>query len=111
MEKFYLAYGSNLNLRDMSYRCKNDIPISSTVLTNYILAYKGASDGCVYLTIEPSKDDSIVPVWIFNISFFDEFVLNKYEGYPKLYYKEYLSINTEEKKRPLIYNERYFLLY
>lgn len=103
MSRFYLAYGSNLNLRDMSYRCKKAIPIGSTVLTNYRLVYKGAADGYAYLTIEPSKD-SLVPVGIFNISFFDELRLNKYEGYPELYYKEHFPINIESKEaKALIY--------
>ncbi len=103
MEKFYLAYGSNLNLRDMNYRCKKAIPIGSTLLTDYRLVYKGSFDGYAYLTIEPAKD-YYVPVGIFNISFFDELRLNKYEGYPKLYYKEYLPINILEKERKaLIY--------
>ena len=103
MKRFYLAYGSNLNLRDMSYRCKKAIPIGSTVLTNYRLVYKGSADGYAYLTIEPSKD-SLVPVGIFNISFFDELRLNKYEGYPELYYKEHFPINIANKEaRALIY--------
>ena len=103
MSRFYLAYGSNLNLRDMSYRCKKAIPIGSTVLTNYRLVYKGPADGYAYLTIEPSKD-SLVPVGIFNISFFDELRLNKYEGYPELYYKEHFPINIESKEaKALIY--------
>ena len=103
MKRFYLAYGSNLNLRDMSYRCKKAIPIGSTVLTNYRLVYKGSADGYAYLTIEPSKD-SLVPVGIFNISFFDELRLNKYEGYPELYYKEHFPINIGNKEaKALIY--------
>lgn len=103
MSRFYLAYGSNLNLRDMSYRCKKAIPIGSTVLTNYRLVYKGSADGYAYLTIEPSKD-SLVPVGIFNISFFDELRLNKYEGYPELYYKEHFPINIGNKEaKALIY--------
>ena len=103
MKRFYLAYGSNLNLRDMSYRCKKAIPIGSTVLMNYRLVYKGSIDGYAYLTIEPSKD-SLVPVGIFNISFFDELRLNKYEGYPELYYKEHFPINIGNKEaKALIY--------
>lgn len=103
MKRFYLAYGSNLNLRDMSYRCRKAIPIGSTVLTNYRLVYKGSADGYAYLTIEPSKD-SLVPVGIFNISFFDELRLNKYEGYPELYYKEHFPINIGNKEaKALIY--------
>lgn len=103
MKRFYLAYGSNLNLRDMSYRCRKAIPIGSTVLTNYRLVYKGSADGYAYLTIEPSKD-SLVPVGIFNISFFDELRLNKYEGYSELYYKEHFPINIGNKEaKALIY--------
>ena len=103
MKRFYLAYGSNLNLRDMSYRCRKAIPIGSTVLMNYRLVYRGSIDGYAYLTIEPSKD-SLVPVGIFNISFFDELRLNKYEGYPELYYKEHFPINIGNKEaKALIY--------
>lgn len=103
MKRFYLAYGSNLNLRDMGYRCKKATPIGSTVLTDYRLVYKGSFNGYAYLTIEPAKD-YYVPVGIFNISLFDELRLNKYEGYPKLYYKEHFPINILGKeKKALIY--------
>ena len=103
MKKIYLAYGSNLNLLSMEYRCKKAVPIGSSVLKNYRLVYKGSADGYAYLTIEPAKE-FYVPIGIFNISFFDEFRLNKYEGYPKLYYKEYLPINVNDKEeKGLIY--------
>ena len=78
IKEYYLAYGSNLNLRNMSFRCKNAKPIGSIVLNNYRLVYKGYSDDHSYLTIE-KKDGYKIPLGLF-------------EGYPELYSKHYIPI-------------------
>lgn len=109
MEKLYLAYGSNLNLEKMKIRCNKATPIGTIILNNYRLAYKGSEDDYAYLTIEKSKDSS-VPLGIFTISKGDEKKLDYYEGYPKLYYKDFLPIKINGKiKEALIYimNDEY----
>lgn len=103
MKKYYLAYGSNLNLLQMQTRCVGSKPIGTAVLDNYQLSYKGSMDGYSYLTIE-EKDESYVPVGVYKISHLDEALLDKYEGYPELYYKEYKTVNVNGRKRKaLIY--------
>lgn len=97
MSKLYLAYGSNLNLLQMSYRCPKAIMVGSTLLKDYRLVYKGYSDKNSYLTIEPCIG-KIVPLGIYKINFIDNLKLNKYEGYPFLYHIE--------KKEILLDNEQ-----
>lgn len=45
---YYLAYGSNLNVRQMLYRCPGAKPIGISVIPDYELLYKGSKTG-VYL--------------------------------------------------------------
>ena len=44
LKKYYLAYGSNLNLEHMAQRCPSAKPIGVTTLENYRLVYKGSAD-------------------------------------------------------------------
>ena len=60
MSKYYLAYGSNLNVRQMRYRCPEARIVGISVIKNYELLYKGSKTGA-YLTIEKKKG-SLVPV-------------------------------------------------
>ena len=109
MKKFYLAYGSNLNLKQMENRCNKAISIGTTLLNDYRLAYKGNEDDNAYLTIEKCEN-STVPLGIFAITSRDEKALDKYEGYPGFYYKEYIPIQVNGKiKEALIYimNDEY----
>ena len=84
--KYYLAYGSNLNKEQMAYRCPGAEPIGAALIHDYELAFRRG-----FLTIEP-KDGSSVPVGIWRISDDNEKALDRYEGYPKFYRKEYFSI-------------------
>ena len=56
MKRYYLAYGSNLNIRQMRYRCPGAKPIGITAIPDYQLLYKGSKTGA-YLTIEPHRSD------------------------------------------------------
>lgn len=108
-KKYYLAYGSNLNLNQMGYRCYNGKTIGSIGLNNYRLVYKGSKDNFAYLTIEPYKG-SVVPLGIFEVSYLDINCLDKYEGYPTFYSKCYIPIKIGNKrKKALIYimNEQF----
>ena len=77
-KKYYLAYGSNLNIRQMRYRCPGAVPIGTAVIPDYELLYKGSKTGA-YLTIEPKKN-SIVPVAVWEVTADDEKRLDAYEG-------------------------------
>ena len=85
-KKYYLAYGSNLNIRQMRYRCPGAKPIGITVIPDHELLYKGSKTGA-YLTIEPKKN-SIVPIAVWEVTADDEKRLDAYEGCPTFYYKK-----------------------
>ena len=85
-KKYYLAYGSNLNIRQMRYRCPGAKPIGITMIPDYELLYKGSKTGA-YLTIEPKKN-SIVPIAVWEVTADDEKRLDAYEGCPTFYYKK-----------------------
>lgn len=87
MEKrYYVAYGSNLNVRQMLMRCRSARMIGTSSIKNYRLMFKGSQTGS-YLTIEPSPG-SDVPVGVWEVSETDERALDRYEGYPNFYYKK-----------------------
>ena len=51
MKKYYIAYGSNLNVQQMKFRCPTARVVGTSVIRNYELLYKGSKTGS-YLTIE-----------------------------------------------------------
>ena len=89
-KKYYLAYGSNLNIRQMRYRCPTARPIGITVIPDYELLYKGSKTGS-YLTIE-KKHGSLVPIAVWEVTAADEKRLDAYEGCPTFYYKKELKL-------------------
>ena len=93
MRKRYVAYGSNLNLKQMAYRCQSAKLYGKGILGGYRLLFKGSEDNA-YLTIEPCKD-SIIPVAIWDIGPEDEMHLDVYEGYPTFYYKEDVEVELD----------------
>lgn len=83
--KFYLAYGSNLNVEQMKQRCPGAVMIGMTWLEDYRITFRGNPRFGV-ANIEPRKG-SRVPVGIWSITQGDERSLDRYEGYPSLYDK------------------------
>ena len=84
--KYYLAYGSNLNKAQMAYRCPDAVPVATAQIPNYELVFRRG-----FLTIEPKKG-AYVPVAVWQISEQDEKNLDRYEGYPRFYYKKEFPI-------------------
>ena len=74
---YYLAYGSNLNLKEMKYRCPFSKVVGTLYLSNFKLSFKGEENG--FLTIEQKKG-SIVPIGIFKINKLFIKNLDKYGG-------------------------------
>ena len=85
-KKYYIAYGSNLNIRQMRFRCPGAKPIGISAIPDYELLFKGSKTGA-YLTIEP-KDGGLVSVAVWEVTADDEKHLDIYEGYPNFYYKK-----------------------
>jgi len=84
-KKYYIAYGSNLSVEQMAYRCPDARIAGQAVLTGWELLFRGCA------TIAPnSKKNTAVLVW--EISERDEKNLDTYEGFPTYYRKEDLNI-------------------
>tara|TARA_R100000700_G_scaffold26046_1_gene32859 strand:+ start:2293 stop:2775 length:483 start_codon:yes stop_codon:yes gene_type:complete len=76
MSKLYLAYGSNLNKKQMAVRCPAARPVGSAMIYGWELVFRGVAD------IVKSKDTSMyLPVGIWEIEPEDELSLDVYEGY------------------------------
>ena len=92
MKKYYIAYGSNLNVEQMRYRCPDARIVGTSVIPDYQLLFKGSKTGS-YLTIEKKKGAS-VPVAVWEVSEHDEQRLDAYEGYPNFYYKTDMQLTA-----------------
>ena len=88
MKELYFAYGSNLNIAQMDNRCPLAQLVSRAVLEGYELAFR-----CGVLTILP-KEGGRVDGILWKVNDRDERALDRYEGYPHLYTKETLTVQT-----------------
>ena len=89
-KRYYIAYGSNLNVTQMRFRCPSARIIGTSEIPDYQLLFKGSKTGS-YLTIEPCKG-AVVPVAAWEVSDQDELALDRYEGFPTFYYKRELQL-------------------
>lgn len=90
-KRYYIAYGSNLNIMQMRMRCPGARIIGTSVIEDYQLLFKGSKTGS-YLTIEP-MGGAEVPVVIWEVTETDEKALDRYEGYPNFYYKKEMTLD------------------
>ncbi len=102
MKRYYLAYGSNLNVEQMAWRCPDARALGTAEIVGYRLLFKGSKTGA-YLTIEP-QEGAKVPVAVWEVSAADEARLDRYEGFPTFYYKKdleitYTSLRTGRKRK------------
>ena len=93
MKKYYLAYGSNLNIEQMRYRCPTAKVVGTAIIKDYELLFKGSKTGS-YLTIEKC-DGEYVPVGVWEVTPQDELNLDRYEGYPNFYYKTEMTVSLK----------------
>ena len=89
-KRYYIAYGSNLNIRQMRLRCPTARAIGTSEIPGYRLLFKGSQSGA-YLTIEPSEGKS-VPVAVWEVTDMDERALDHDEGFPAFYYKAKMKL-------------------
>lgn len=89
MEKYYIAYGSNLNKMQMSTRCPSAEAIGTAVIDGWRLLYRRS-----YLTIE-QKPGYHVPVGIWKVDEESEKALDRYEGFPRFYIKKEFNLNVK----------------
>ena len=94
-ERLYIAYGSNLNLPQMAFRCPTAEVAGKSELKGYELLFRGGRRGAV-ATVEP-KDGGSVPVLLWKIREVDEEALDRYEGYPHFYEKQMMEVELDGK--------------
>jgi len=82
MKTIYLAYGSNLDMGQMATRCPKAKAIGAMLLPDWRLIFRGVAD------IIPAKG-AFVPVGLWEITEDCEKSLDRYEGFPNLYGKQY----------------------
>ena len=97
-QRLYIAYGSNLNLEQMAFRCPTAKVVGKSELKDYELLFRGGRRGAV-ATVEP-KAGSTVPILVWEIQKKDEASLDLYEGYPNLYGKQMLEVELDGKTVP-----------
>lgn len=90
-EMIYIAYGSNMNIEQMKYRCPKAVAIGKGILKNYKLVFRGVAD------IVKSTGDE-VPIAVWKITEECEKALDRYEGFPYLYRKEIVTVEIEGRK-------------
>lgn len=101
-KRLYVAYGSNLNIKQMKYRCPTAKLYGTGILEGYELQFKGYPSSA-FATIAP-KADSSVPVAVWDIKPNDEKSLDRYEGYPTHYFKEDVTVNLgDEEVSAMVY--------
>ena len=99
----YIAYGSNLDLAQMKFRCPTAKPIAKGLLPDHRLVFQGTPRGA-HANVIPEKGQK-VPIAIWEIGPRDEAALDIYEGVRGGYYtKEYMTVEVNgEQQEALIY--------
>jgi|TARA_B110000263_G_scaffold190339_1_gene168090 hypothetical protein len=97
-KSYYLAYGSNLNVEQMTNRCPGAKRVGSFYLNGYRLVFRGVADF--------EKDtDSKLALGLWEITEKDEKALDRYEGVNRGHYRKILWLIdfNEVKYKALIY--------
>ncbi len=89
MNRYYIAYGSNLSVEQMAYRCPDATVEGKADLRGWRLLFR------LHATIEPEQGWT-VPALIWGISASDEASLDRYEGFPDYYRKETLKVTMTD---------------
>lgn len=90
-KQLYIAYGSNINLEQMAFRCPHSKVIGVSEIKNFELEFRGVA------TIVP-KENASVPVLIWELDERDLPILNRYEGYPNFYRQEKMEFELDGEK-------------
>ena len=88
--KLYFAYGSNINLDQMSYRCPAAQAVGPVTLEGYELLFRGSG----VATIGP-KEGATVHGLLWQLTPDCERSLDHYEGYPYLYGKQPVTVKDK----------------
>lgn len=105
--RYYIAYGSNLNMKQMRFRCPQAEIIGTSEIKDYELLFKGSQTGS-YLTVEKKKGGS-VPVAVWATTAADEAALDRYEGFPTFYYKAEMELPVQDIRTGKIKNRKCYV--
>lgn len=99
----YFAYGSNLNLEQLGWRCPTAQPVSRLTLPDWQLEFRGVAD------IVPCPGAEVVGA-LYSICSADELALDRYEGFRRqspdagMYRKVFLPIQDKRgRKRTMMF--------
>lgn len=103
-ERLYFAYGSNMSLEQMDYRCPDASVVENVRVDNYRLAFCSMNPRCGVATILPEEGSQVEGV-LWRITPECEKSLDRYEGYPHLYGKETICVKNAEgqEKNVMVY--------
>ena len=87
----YAAYGSNISVSQMKYRCPDATVFCKGVLRDWKLVFKYHAD------IVPCEGAE-VPVLVWDVTKNDRDNLDFYEGYPHYYKTKMVEVNAEDGK-------------
>jgi len=90
--KLYFAYGSNLDLDQMAYRCPDAKVVGPVTLENYELLFRR------FATIAP-KEGNTVHGLLWEITPQCEQALDFYESFPSFYDKEPVTVRTQSGEK------------
>lgn len=97
----YLAYGSNMNLGQMDYRCPNSKVVCNGELRGWKLVFNVHAD-----VIKTDNEEDVVPVVAWDIGSNEDWRrLDMYEGYPSYYIKEIVNVilDNGEVEEAIVY--------
>lgn len=94
-EKYYVAYGLNMNLDLMGYRCPHAERVGKCEIGDYALRFRGRRDNAS-ASIVP-QNGARVPAVVWKISESDEAIIDKYEGYPQVAQKQTILVMVNEE--------------
>lgn len=97
MSKLYLAYGANTNFDSMKHRCPAARYICNITLNHHQLVFRGVAD------VVPNRGSKVeCALWL--ITEECEESLDRFEGFPTLYVKRYVTTHVKGRKhRVMLY--------
>ena len=92
--RYYVAYGSNINVAQMERRCPTAEIVGTGWIDDHYLTFGGRTESAV-ATVKPRKG-SKVPVLVWTVEERDERSLDRYEGFPHFYRKEMVPVRMDD---------------
>ena len=87
----YFAYGSNINLGQMEYRCPDASVVGPVVLEGWELLFRRGG----FATIAPKEGETVHGL-LWSLTRSCERSLDRYEGYPRFYDKQMVTVRDSE---------------